>query len=190
MPTPTIATVARVAVNWTHPDAGYAVNIWHFSGIVGYPDHADLASAINSNINSGQFNSIAEDAEAITLDIQDLDGSSAATTHSVNLTGGAAGDDPVPAACCLVKLMTALAGRSFRGRTYLPFTAEVSQANGLITSDVAGMNTAWNGFKDDMHDDGFDFVVASYKLESAELITSLLVETPMATQRRRQSRLR
>lgn len=190
MPTPVIANVARAVINWTHPDAGYAKNILHFSGLTGYPDHADLASAINSNVNSGQFNSVAEDAEAITVDIQDLDGSSAVDVWSINWTGGASGDDPVPAASCLVKLNTALAGRSHRGRIYLPFTAEVSQANGMVTSDISGMNIAWNGFKDDMFDDGFGLVVASYTLETAQAVTTLLVETPLATQRRRQGRLR
>jgi len=189
VPLPTIADVFQVVWNWEHPTAGFAKNVMHFRN-AGANSAGDLASKIEANIASGQFNSVAEDAQVDVLTIRELDGSSAAFDFTVDIGGGAAGDDPVPATCCLVSLKTALAGKSFRGRTYLPFTAEVSQADGMVTSDVAGMNVAWDTWRLAMTADEWPLVVASYTLESSEDVVALLVETPLATQRRRQSRLR
>jgi hypothetical protein len=189
MPLPIITSTYRLAAHWIHPAAGYAVNVFHFRS-TGGGDELDLGAAFNSNVASGQLDSVAEDAAVDLLEITKLDGFSATVEVSGTWTGGAAGDSPIPNAPALVKHVTGLRGPSFRGRTYLPFTSEEASEDGLLTVDTSAMSSAWNTFRTNMAADDWEFVIASYAIPVATPVTASLVEVPLATQKRRQDRLR
>jgi hypothetical protein len=187
MPLPVIANVMRVVFDWVHPQAGFAKNITHWGGLT---TPADLAAALTANVVSHMTDSVSSGADLATFSITPLDGSSATEVFANTWGGGSGGDSPIPSTATIVKLSTALRGQSFRGRIYLPFTDESAVFAGALTIDEITMGDAWTDYKDAMEADGWTMVVASYKLASAEPVTSLLVERAVATQRRRQDRLR
>lgn len=189
MPEPIIANVLRSVWNWSHPNAGTAVNVVHWRRQAGETE-ADLAAALTSNVASGMFESVNGDADCTSFDIKFLDGASAAQSFPNTWSGGAGTTGVIPASSCIVKLITAFSGRSHRGRIYLPMVDESIQLNGQFTFTIATMQTGWETFVTSMAADGFDLVVASYLLETADDVTSLLVESSAATQRRRQTRVR
>jgi hypothetical protein len=104
---------------------------------------------------------------------------------------GGRGGEYIPQAASIVKLRTAKRGRSYRGRIFLPFLPEGGQNNGTLNAgDVAQAQTAWDDFVVDIAGNDCSLVVASYKHQTAEVVTTVLVEGEAATQRRRQSRNR
>ena len=89
----------------------------------------------------------------------------------------------------IVKFVTGLRGRSYRGRVYLPFVDESTQAQGhIVAGKITDGQGAWEAFHTDMSTDGFELVVASYLHSTAEDVIAVLFERDTATQRRRNKR--
>src|SRR5262249_41995151 len=122
-----------------------------------------------------------------------LDGSSATQSFT---TGGPAkwkgtetGEEVIAQMAMLVKIQTALRGRSHRGRIYLPWVSEGSQTAGVIgPTIVAAAQTAWTAFIAAMNTADAEVGVASYKHASWQPCTVAAVESFGGTQRRRQPR--
>lgn len=194
-PLPVIEDVYRVALLWTDAgDGQHAVNVMHIWDVVGGHDADWVADRLQANVTSDMWALQSSNASIGEFQITPLDGASATQSYApdtpANWDGGVGGD-MIPAACTLVSLRTAQRGRSFRGRLYLPFVAESVQAAGLITSVLlADQRDAWTTFIGDMQGDNADVVVASYVLAQKGSVTSATVEAALATQRRRQSRVR
>jgi hypothetical protein len=191
---PIIADVSRVAFHYKAPGvaAPYAINVMHFRQDA--VDQDGLAGAIIANWQSDQLSSLSTSAELDSFEITPLDGTSATRSY---LTDGAdhwsgnAGSEWVPQVAVIVKLESALRGRSFRGRLFLPFTGESKIDGGTLDPTfVTAMTTGWNDFNAAMLVDSVVPVIASYKHASAEAIVGMIVEGQTATQRRRMSRLR
>lgn len=131
-------------------------------------------------------------ASVTRLDVTPLDGSGATFSLAVSgakWTGTAGAGDFVPAASIVVTHRTAQRGRSFRGRTYIPFIGESSLVNGAISS-ITATQTAWTAFVAAMSAAANPLVVATYLHGSFSVVTSCTVQSIAGTQRRRQSRLR
>lgn len=191
MPLPVITNVFRVALTWSS-GAMSAVNVMHFSKAGGTSD--DLYDKMSSHVNTGLWDTTANSASIDTVTITPLDGTSASTPYTTGGSGpwvGNASGDGISSLATIVKMVTPLRGRSFRGRLYLPFPGEGVVAYGLIPSGRAvTQQAAWVTFGDDMVTDGWIPVVASYHLADKTAITHYKVELALGTQRRRQTRLR
>lgn len=142
-------------------------------------------------IGMWQYTGTGEHIES--FDCTPLDGSSN-TSHTptgltADWTGSISVADITPQVAVLVKSVTAVRGRSHRGRSFLPWCAEsVNTAGTLSESTRASMEVAWNLFRTTMATGGWAPVVASYKLAEATDITNYHVEPITATQRRRLKR--
>jgi hypothetical protein len=107
-----------------------------------------------------------------------------------NVAGTASGAPLPNAVAAMISWSTALRGRSFRGRSYLPgFTESVSDGN----SPDAGTITALEAFADDLianygGGSGPALGVASRKLGVLNPITARSVSAKWRTQRRRNGR--
>jgi len=149
---------------------------------------------LNDTVASGLWGLQQTSATIIAVDITPLDGVHATQTFIPDTPGdwhGGQGGDFAPQVAVMVKFQTANRGRSFRGRLFLPFTAEASIGQGHVTSgDLGATQTAWEDFADALIAVDLHLVVASYKLESAEDVTTVTVEGETGTQRRRQERNR
>jgi hypothetical protein len=191
-PLPVIADTFRCALNWKASAGGTATNVMHFRKSGG--SAAGLYTSIDSHVAAGMWGAMPATAFVDNVVITPLDGTTASTTNSTGSpakwTGGTDGT-VVPQVAHILKLTTAKRGRSYRGRLFLPMTSENVIAAGVLQSSVVtSVHAAWVTFLTAVAADGYTLVVASYVHSTAELVTSHTVESALATQRRRQTRLR
>jgi hypothetical protein len=140
------------------------------------------------------WSTVTGDARIQEVDITPLDGTSATATFVKAVAAkwtGFSGGAGVPAVCGLIKLQTGLRGPRHRGRIFLPFTGEGATDNGtIITATQAGATNAWVTFANDMDTAGASLGVASYAHSDWNQAIAIQCETFVATQKRRQDRLR
>lgn len=194
---PVIANTFRVALNWRTSGGQIAANVIHIETAASGKLASDVDEVIEDAVGSGLWLSASNSAQVTDIAITPLDGTSA-TQHftpgtPAAWTGGQAGDFS-PASSAIVKFTTLLRGRSFRGRFYTPFTGESVMSDGMLDgTTAASMTTEWNSFMANLQGDPTTpcgIVVASYKHAVATDIVAFNVEGVLATQRRRQGRLR
>ena len=189
---PVIPNTFRVALNWADAGGQTATNVIHI--LAAGKTSADVAESLDDQAATGLWESAVTSAGVIEYAITPLDGTTA-TTHYTPATPaswkGSQSGDFSPAVAAIVKFGTGARGRSNRGRLYIPFTAESAQVNGGLDGTIqAAMQSQWGTWEAAMAADGFQHVVASYKLAHENAVTNWQVETFLATQRRRQGRLR
>jgi hypothetical protein len=195
-PLPTITNVFRVALTWTESGGQHAVNVMHIRDDSGGHGAGQLMTALDAHITANQWLTVVNTAVVTDVAITPLDGSSA-TQHfnpatPAHWTGGNPPDFS-PASAAVIKLTTALRGRSHRGRLFLPFVSENIMSNGVLNSTTAAnVSTAWVAFDTAMTSNAppWSLGVASYKLSQFNQSTDPVCEIILATQRRRQGRLR
>lgn len=194
---PTIANTFRVALLWQSANGQTAVNVMHIHTNTSGKVPLDVMENLDDNAGSNLWLSVSSTAVVKEIQITPLDGVSAtvgfAPATPASWTGGQSGDFS-PATAVLVKLTTAHRGRTARGRLFLPYTGESAMSDGNLDSGIqSSMQTEWTAFNGAIASDAdtpMSIVVASYKLATIENVTSFFVEPVLATQRRRQGRLR
>ena len=144
-------------------------------------------------MTNGMWFSVRSTARIDTLIATPLDGSSTSVLHTTaagtKWSGQVTSGDIVPQVAGLISTRTAIRGRSARGRIYLPYASETAIVDGSLAAGYqAGAATSWETFRAAMNTAGSPLVVASYKGGTAADVTSLIVRSHLATQRRRQPR--
>jgi hypothetical protein len=157
----------------------------------------EVFTCLDAHVTAAMWSSVGGGASVSDVAITPLDGVSPTVdfpTGSPAKWTGPGGGQTSPAVATLVKLTTDLRGRSHRGRVYLPFQSEAAEADGALNpATQTAAQAAWSTFLTAIAADAttpMTLVVASYKLSSARNVQSVAVEGMLATQRRRQSRLR
>jgi hypothetical protein len=156
---------------------------------------AGVYTALNASVTAAMWTSVVSGAKVFQVDVLPLDGISPTTINvtgsPAKWTGNGGAVDFLPQGACLVKLQTLVRGPAHRGRLFLPFLSEQEQANGtMVAADLAVMQTAWNTFMAAMHTATYDLVVASYAHANATLVNTIVCESLIGTQKRRQNRNR
>lgn len=190
-PLPTIEDTFRTAWNW-RIGSQTAVNVIHFHDDLGNQTSANLFADIALNVTHDMWDSVVAFGRADDIDITPLDGAGATQTFptvDIDKWRGGGGSEFAPAVATIVKLTSDFRGKSKNGRIFLPFTAESKMANGTLVSPTA-QTAAWVAFANAMIAVGWHLCVASYLLASQVPVANLAVESTLATQRRRQTRLR
>lgn len=190
MPLPIIADTFRVAFNWS-ASGQHAANVMHFRDASANAEA--VAAHIDAVVTQAMWSTATSSSSVTSLEVTPLDGSSVTFLYPVSglkWSGNASAGDWIPMAAGMVSLRTARRGRSYRGRVYLPFTAESGVTNGAVNFSLTGWQTAWTNFIANITGSDTHLVVASYTNATAEDVVSAIVETELGTQRRRQSRLR
>lgn len=192
-PLPNIAGVWRVALNWKGPGALRAVNVWHFRRAAA--SASEVFDALSTALTREMFDPVSSACSVEHVDITPLFNQGATQSFAGASRApkwqGANDGDPVPAACGLVLLHTAKRGAANRGRVFLPFVPEsIMSAGKLSDAVVLETTTGWSQFLTTTSTGGLPMVVASYKHGTAEDVTTVTVEAPLATQKRRQNLLR
>lgn len=190
-PLPVIANTYRVAFN-SQDVPMTSTNVMHFRKAGS--SSAALAAAIPAAMVGHEFEAMPTSWHVANLAITPLDGSSPTTHYSnaaVSPWQGHSAGDGVPQVAVIVKMTTLFRGRSYRGKVYLPDVAEGVMANGQLNGAVqVTMQTSWSGFLAALTAAGWAMVVASYEHSFANDVQTVNVEQALATQRRRQTRLR
>lgn len=204
IPLPVIANTYRCALKWAETTSGQtAVNVIHIKANGSGTTASDAFHALDTAVTAAMWDSATTGASITEVDITPLDGTSGTisfSTAGVSRWAGSAGGDFIPAVAGLIKLGTPLRGRNHRGRIFLPFTAEAGVANGsFLLTDVTVVTNAWVAFQATLvglSPVEWSLGVASYDRKNLgagagfEGINSVALERAVATQRRRQGRLR
>lgn len=187
---PIIPNIFRVTINWADLGGATGKNVMHFSGPS--KDSQDVADALTANTQTNQFQGMSTTAAALTATILPLDGVTPGADYSLGTSWqGQTASDYMTAPAVIIKHVTAVRGRSGRGRIYLPFVAETQQNAGRITpGSVTNMTGAWVAFANAMEADGIALGVASYTESIWRQSINIACESALGTQRRRQQRVR
>ena len=188
---PVIANIHRCAILIEDPTAQRAVNVLHIRGTGLTAEQ--VADNLDAALDGNMYGAMSSTCHLRLLTVTPLDGVSASFSKVIDHAGAGPDVGFIPQVAALVKLQTALRGREHRGRVFMPFTSEGSVANGQVAVlVVASIQSAWDDFVADLTLGASEchLVVASYKLASAEDVTTVLAEHQTATQRRRQERNR
>lgn len=198
-PLPTIENVYRVALNWQYGSQS-ACNVMNFRASNSEAGAGYVYFRLNAAVTNTMWGSVPTSARVTSVDITPLDGVTATATFSPTDAStnweGATDGQAVPAVAVLAKLSTHLRGQAHRGRVFIPFTSEsVIDSGFIIGLTRTSIEAAWETFLTTIlvPDDEGDFVeltVASYLHSTAEPVSSITIESPLATQRRRQNRNR
>jgi hypothetical protein len=168
----------------------------HITAEAGTPSAGDIGDAIVAAWPNHMMTGIPASVAMDYIDVTPLDGTSTTVRTPTGSAGEFVGEqtgDWSPQVASVVKLQTGLRGRSFRGRVFRPFTAEETASDGFLdNANVLLLQTAWENFIASLAADAFSdtLVVASYKLAEKTPVVAVSAERALATQRRRQSRLR
>lgn len=203
-PLPVITDVYRIALNWRFITTGAtAENVMHLKDETGSSTIADIANKIITSAPANLFAHTTDHSQVGTISITPLDGTSSTddflTGTPVEWAGTATGE-VIPASALLVKIGTGLRGRDNRGRLFLPFVAEGVNVNGVCeTTTFAALAAAWPAWATALLGGAapaLSMGVAAYDRAHAGAgahftpFTSVLIESVLGTQRRRQTRLR
>jgi hypothetical protein len=194
MALPVIADTFQVRLNWHNANAPRdAANNLYFFDSVGGQTPTNLNTDINAAVTQAMWGVISSDASVNSLLITDLSGSDAGVAFSqaaaAKWTGGGA-SECVLQASAVVSIKSLFRGPAGRGRVYLPWVAEASQANGaLVGSGYTSMQAAWNAFQTAMAVSGWLTmqVSQSHGVDVAR-DASYVVRPYVFTQRRRARR--
>jgi hypothetical protein len=190
---PVIADTFRVAFIWADSSLGNAANVIHITSVGNTA--ADVNTQVHSAIDSRMWTCQRSGSKITGLSITPLDGTTATVffpSPGTSSWEGQGSGEVAPALSALVKLTTAVRGRSFRGRVFTPWVTESVNNDGRLTSTaLTNLTAGWEAFRINLASNpGISLEVASYRLGQATPVTATSGEAVCATQRRRQTRLR
>lgn len=180
-------------MHWEGSNGETAENVMHFAT---EGNASDVGNGLAANFDDlGLIDTVSSAAGVTGFSVTPLDGVSPTTEFPfVSPFTGPGNDQFIPNLAAVITLYTARRGRSYRGRIFLPFTAENRQNNGFTDpSTVIGhLADAWTELAADLIalTPGVFPVVASYLHRTSEPVTLYKPQHVYGTQRRRQSRNR
>lgn len=195
MPSLVVPSAVLVKVTWAIGGVPFALEVFGARKAGAVTVNQALADALFASVKSqggvtGLMAAIGTTVSLHRVSVRDIsspnlpefDGAGAA------LPGAAAGNLlPLQIASC-VTMKTALAGKPFRGRTYIPgFTVGSVTAGGNQAANIGSLSVGFvNGIKDAMTANSLTLAIVSRKLLSTEVVTLVQSRSDIwETQRRR-----
>lgn len=136
----TIGDIYQVSIIYALPSGGAQVNLGFecVTNVAG-DAQANLGAAVQTalvkNTSGGLFYTVCDDASSQRLEVEDVKPGTLATyirTYAAVAGSEAASEITPPQCAVLMSLRTALKGRSYRGRMYLPGVPESGQNAGTL----------------------------------------------------------
>lgn len=203
IPLPVIPRTFRCALHWVTSSGLTAVNVIHIELNAGVATNRQVMDLLDAHVTAAMWNMVGSNWSVNKVTITPLDGVTASSdfvpatpAHWAGNTGG----DVAPQVSGVMKLQTASRGPRFRGRVFLPSPAEGQTTAGKLNDGTeVSASTAWTAFQTALQADATkpsSLVVASYDRAHAgagavaTTVVTISGEQTLATQRRRQSRLR
>lgn len=199
-----IGDLARVSLVYRNVVRGdQAVNTFGFKAISAGATLTNLSTAFKTalvkNTSGGILYPLSSNAETTSLFVRDVQPGTAAEVENdyPAVLGAIAGDPLPPQVAAVITWRTGLAGRSFRGRTYLPFIDESTSSDGTVSApQITRMETVITQmltvFGPSGSDANWQFVIISEEAAGAprvpkvgSAVTAGLARPILYTQRRR-----
>lgn len=150
MPPLVIPDTVRVNIVWANSGVDYAVNVLHYivpgAQVVTAATATDLATDIATPFVSGALDTwIADQISIARITVRDIRTANQPEYSSTVSAAGLSSTDMLPPGTSLVATFrTALAGRSYRGRFYMPGWAETANtAAGTADAGAVGDLETW-----------------------------------------------
>jgi len=184
-----------VRLLWTRGGLTYAINVYGATGLgpaqINQAFANTLGAAIKSAFATSTWN--AQVSSQVSLDKVGVRSIGALNQpefldSGVGVAGTATGNFLPPQTALVITLRTALAGKEYRGRTYLcGFSVTANDPNGLATVATTNVAGGWvTAIKDALTANGLTMAVISRKLNIGTPITLILSRNNVwETQRRR-----
>lgn len=135
-----------VTLQWIDDDGRKAYNTFHVKCTAG-TTAADVAAAVTAGPGNDALGPVSGHAAVREITVRNqFDETDAAVvaTGLTGWTGGGGTGDYTPGMCAVLRSHTATAGRSGRGRMFLPFMTEAAVLKGRLTGDAATLTApAW-----------------------------------------------
>ena len=190
-----VTNCALIRLVWASGGTPYAVNVLGARKKSPFAINQGIADSVSTAV-MGAFNASSLKTAigtAVTLErvyTRDINAPSQPefVGSAAAVPGTATGNLLPPQVAICVTLRTALAGKEFRGRVYLPgFAASALVASGAYSPGLQGFCTAFvQAVNDALDPVNFDLAVISRKLSSSELVTTVLTrDTVFDTIRKR-----
>jgi hypothetical protein len=148
----------KVVLKWADDDGRQAVNVFHLKATTGLPRFAaDVLAQVSSGPGAAALGPVSGTAAVREIDVFNMFDESDAAVGVSGLSswtgGGGAGDYSIGQSAIL-RLHTAFAGRSGKGRMFLPFLTEAAITKGRIVGDaLTATAPAWASWFGDLEDD-------------------------------------
>jgi hypothetical protein len=205
-PPPILPNIFRCGFLWEN-GTQTAANVMHFFSA----DETTLFGHLNANVTAGMWGMSPSTARIATVTITQLDNASATqefATTGAHWAGSQVTGDYDPAVALLISFKTGTRGLASHGRIYLPFIESGGTTTGTIgTGAETPLQTSWAAFVAAMSGVGSPLHIASYgvyretdpgpppvfetvKPPTSKAVTTVDVKQALATQRRRQDRVR
>jgi hypothetical protein len=206
MPLPLIPGVFRVSITHAPGNAVSSTNVMHFFSSTLTADQ--VLTALNGAVSVGMFDQKLGALVDVLCVATELDGASpsAEATFSGGGWVGTSAGEVSPASSVIVTLRTSQRGKRHTGRVYLGTMGEDKMAGGqILPAAQATMQPAWTAFISNCSSAGIPLHVTSYGYTNPGTdpgntrpsytattvpVVTATVQQFLATQRRRQSRLR
>lgn len=195
MPSLVIANAVQVKVIWSRAGLRYAINVYGATGLGPTGVNQALANTVGANVKSLFTSSTLVSAihNSVSLEKVAVRSIGAANQPEFEdagaaVPGTAVGNFMPPQVCLCVTMRTALAGKEFRGRSYIGgFSVGSADANGASN---AGAVTAVTAFVDGLRTGQFGAALTLSVLSRKNLVATpvtlvLSRTTTFETQRRR-----
>lgn len=188
-----IGDIYRVSIVGDYGAGLLAVYTLHFKMLSGIASVTSLAAALKNNPieNWKQY-------QVSTFNTRSINFNSVNVTPPVSVTyttgfpvAGTGSGNAIPFTnAFLISIRTGYAGRSYRGRIYIPGHLEIQSDGSTVHSDIiTAANTYWGAVVTTYGASGTDgdwqWVVYSHKLSQSFPVVSILPRNVWATQRRR-----
>lgn len=190
-----VGDITRLAVTTLNRNSfEQLVNVFHYKNVDGIfepTDPLDLIAAWRDRAEASYAGVMSSNNEIIKLEARMITGGADVAETFLNppVPGGQGGDIMAQQTCPLISWRTGQAGRSFRGRSYLPVTSEVNLDNGFFVPSYVTVMEAFGTEAVNLAGSPthatWQMVIWSRVLSSGTDVTSFIARNIPATQRSR-----
>lgn len=122
-----IFRAALITTNFNHQN----VNVWYFTAQTGA--ERDIAQSFEEAVGDAYRGAVSQNVGLTSVTVTDII-TMAQSTEALSGVGARTGDMLPPQAAGVISWRTGLAGRKYRGRSYIPGIAEMDQAGGTLVA--------------------------------------------------------
>lgn len=165
----------------------HTVSVHHFTALIEDYSPGDLIDKWQSIVRP-YYVGCMSDTMALTL-LRCVDLATGDVVEVPDTTPGTVGGDPLPLQnAAVITWRTGIAGRSYRGRTYMPGLTEGHQSMGILDSTIMTALGNYGGIYLSSNVFTNDYVLGVYsrKLSHIQNVVSFTVQPYVKTQRRRE----